>query len=65
MLVNFLSALGLVFVFEGVMPFAFPERWKKLLKKIIAQDEKTLRMTGFLSMMLGVAILTLVHRFVD
>ncbi|MDI9819254.1 MULTISPECIES: DUF2065 domain-containing protein [unclassified Legionella] len=65
MLVNFLSAVALVFVFEGLMPFASPSRWKKLLRKIIEQDEKVLRITGFFSMLVGVILLTVVHQFVD
>lgn len=65
MLVNFLSALSLVFVFEGLMPFAFPERWKRLLLKIIAQDDRILRISGFFSMMAGVILLTIVHQFAE
>ncbi len=63
MLINFLSALALVFVIEGMMPFAFPERWKRLLLKIIAQDEKILRISGFISMLVGVILLTIIHQF--
>ena len=65
MLVNFLSALALVFVLEGIMPFAFPTRWKKLLKKIVKQDERVLRISGFFSMLVGVIVLTIVHQFAD
>lgn len=65
MLINFLSALALVLVLEGLMPFASPERWRGLLRKIIAQDEKTLRVAGFFSMLVGVALLTIIHQFSD
>ncbi|AHE66370.1 hypothetical protein Loa_00802 [Legionella oakridgensis ATCC 33761 = DSM 21215] len=65
MLANFLSALALVFVFEGLMPFAFPEKWKKLLLRIAVQDEKVLRISGFFSMMVGVMLLAIVHQFVE
>ncbi len=61
MIENFLSALALVFVFEGLMPFAFPERWKRMLRKIIGQDEKTLRIAGFFSMVFGVVLLTVIQ----
>jgi uncharacterized protein YjeT (DUF2065 family) len=64
-LINFLSALALVFVLEGMMPFAFPSVWKKLLLKVISQNEKVLRVSGFLSMMFGVVLLTIVHQFVE
>lgn len=63
MLINFLSALALVFVFEGLMPFASPNRLKRALRKIIEQDEKIMRMIGFFSMLMGVILLTIVHQF--
>lgn len=65
MIVNFLSAFALVLVLEGLMPFAAPERWKRLLRKIIEQDERSLRIAGFFSMIVGVILLTIIHQFVD
>lgn len=64
-IINFLSAIALVFVFEGLMPFSSPSRWQKLLRKIIEQDEKILRITGFFSMLVGVILLTVVHQFAE
>ena len=63
MLLDFLSALALVFVIEGLMPFAFPKRWKALLLKIIAQEDKVLRLSGFFIMVMGVVLLTIIHQF--
>ncbi|WP_131781120.1 DUF2065 domain-containing protein [Legionella gresilensis] len=65
MLINFLSALALVLVFEGLMPFGFPQRWKRLLSKVIIQDEKVLRITGLFSMLAGVILLTIIHQFAE
>lgn len=65
MFIDFLSAVALVFVLEGIMPFALPEHWKKLLRKNIAQDERVLRISGFFSMFVGVILLTIVHQFVE
>lgn len=65
MLVNFLSAVALVFVFEGLMPFASPERLKRFLRKVIVQDEKKMRIIGFGSMLVGVILLTIVHQFAE
>ncbi len=64
-LINFLSALALVFVLEGLMPFGFPKRWKHLLSKVIIQDERILRIIGLLSMLAGVILLTIVHQFAE
>lgn len=63
MIINFFSALALVFVLEGLMPFSSPARLKRLLRKIIEQDEKIMRITGFFSMLVGVILLTIVHQF--
>ncbi len=65
MIINFLSALSLLFVLEGLMPFASPERWKQLLRKVIKADDRTLRIAGFFSMLVGVIMLTIIHQFAD
>ncbi len=65
MLTHFLSACALLFVLEGIIPFTMPQQWKTLLQKIIDQDERMLRISGFISMLVGVALLTIVHQFAD
>ena len=65
MLVNFLSALALVFIFEGIMPFLSPEKWKMFIARILTQDDKVLRITGFISMITGTILLTIIHQFAD
>ncbi|ASQ46939.1 DUF2065 domain-containing protein [Legionella clemsonensis] len=65
MIINFLSAFALVLVFEGLMPFTSPVKWKELLRKIIGQDEKVLRITGLFSMLVGVILLSIVHQFAE
>ncbi|KTC86123.1 MULTISPECIES: DUF2065 domain-containing protein [Legionella] len=65
MIINFLSAVALVFVFEGLMLFSAPKRVKRLLRKVIEQDEKVMRISGFFSMLAGVVLLTVVHQFAE
>lgn len=65
MFVNFISALALMLVFEGIMPFISPARWRKLLHKVIQQDEKSIRIIGFISMIVGVIILTIINQIID
>ncbi len=62
-MINFLAAIALVFIFEGIFPFLSPDRWKRLLQKVIQQDDKVLRIFGFVSMLVGVILLTLMHQF--
>jgi len=54
----FLCALGLVFIIEGLPYFAFPEKIKFILLKVLALPESTLRIMGLLAMIIG---LTLVY----
>lgn len=65
MLTHFLSALALVFVLEGLMPFASPNRWRALLLKIIRSDDRALRIAGLLSMLAGLLMLTVIRQFTD
>jgi uncharacterized protein YjeT (DUF2065 family) len=63
MIINFLSACALVFVLEGMIPFALPEQWKKLLVRVIKQDNNVLRISGLFSMLVGIVFLTIIHQF--
>lgn len=54
---EFMSAMALVLVFEGLMPFARPNAWKSIVAKIITQTDKSLRFMGLLSMLVGVSLL--------
>jgi uncharacterized protein YjeT (DUF2065 family) len=54
-------ALALVFVLEGLMPFLAPARWREMVRQIADADDRTVRMIGLFSMMLGLGLLYLVH----
>ena len=58
---NFIQALALVFVFEGLLPFIRPTMWRKFLTLIIAQSDSAMRMYGLVSMLLGVGLLYLAN----
>jgi len=53
----FLSALGLVLVFEGLPYFAFPEKMKGYLLKIAEIPDGQLRIFGLLSVIGGLAVI--------
>lgn len=55
------TALALVLVIEGIMPFLNPSGFRRTLRLIIDMDDKTLRLIGLLSMAFGVLLLYLVN----
>lgn len=65
MIKNFLNALALVFVFEGIYPFISPEKFRRTLERALKLDDKTLRIMSLISMLLGLVLLYFVHQYVD
>jgi uncharacterized protein YjeT (DUF2065 family) len=55
----FFTALGLVFVFEGILPFLGPRVWRRLMQQMIIQHDKAIRGFGLVSMLLGLSLLYL------
>ncbi|MFT5259830.1 MAG: hypothetical protein ACI9J2_002056 [Saprospiraceae bacterium] len=53
----FLAAFGLYLVFEGLMPLASPEAFKRFLAQVQAMPDQQLRMAGMVSIALGLFIL--------
>ncbi len=58
---DLLSALALVLVFEGIMPFISPNGWRNTMQQAAQLPDKTLRGIGFASMLLGVVLLYLMR----
>ena len=54
---DFLTAIALLFIFEGLMPFANPERWKEVIRSIAELEPAKIRLFGFMSMMGGLLLL--------
>lgn len=52
-------SIGLLLVLEGLVPFLYPERWRKLVQQLAIVDNRAMRIAGFSSMALGVALLYL------
>lgn len=52
----FLSALGLMMVFEGIPYFCFPEQVKAFARKVPEMPDSTLRVIGFFLMMAGLLV---------
>lgn len=51
------TALALVFVLEGILPFLSPFLWRRTLQTMLAQADASVRLMGLFSMLVGVALL--------
>lgn len=58
---DFLTAIALVLVIEGIMPFISPRGYQNMMRIVQSLDEKSLRTTGFATMMVGVLLLLVVR----
>lgn len=55
------TALCLVLVIEGLLPFLAPGRWRSLVAQLAAVDDAALRITGLIMMLLGAGALQFVR----
>ncbi len=53
-------ATGLMLVIEGIIPFLKPEVMRNALAKMAQMDDRTMRISGLVSMVAGVVLLYLV-----
>ena len=51
------AALALVLVIEGILPFLSPGLMRSYMLKMAQTDDRTLRITGFISMAIGLLLL--------
>ena len=58
---EFGTALCLLFVIEGVFPFLYPSRWRKMVVKFSEIEDRTMRIVGLASMLLGTGLLYLIN----
>jgi len=58
---DLLSALALVFVIEGIMPFANPAGTRRTMALISRMGDRALRTVGVASMLVGLFLLYIVR----
>jgi uncharacterized protein YjeT (DUF2065 family) len=58
---DFLVAVSLLLVIEGVMPFLSPSRSRETMRMVSEMDDRALRILGLVSMVSGVTMLYLVR----
>lgn len=54
---SLLSAFCLMLVIEGIMPFLYPRRWRQLVATLANVDDKSLRLIGLVTMLIGLGLL--------
>lgn len=64
MLNNFLAAFALLLVFEGMLPFMSPEKYRDITRWISQQRDRHLRTFGFITMIIGAVMLVIMHQWV-
>ena len=63
MWVLFLKALGLLLVFEGILPFLSPMTWRQMMLQACQLSNQHLRLIGLTCMLLGLGVINFVHYF--
>jgi uncharacterized protein len=53
----FLSVIGMVMIIEGLPYFAFPDKMKKLIEKLLEIEDWTLRRFGIFLMAFGLFLI--------
>lgn len=59
---DLLAALALVLVIEGIVPFLNPQSLRRMLVTVAQLDDRTLRITGLVSMICGLVMLYIVRQ---
>ena len=52
-----LIAVALMLVIEGILPFLSPTKMRGILLQMLEMDDKSLRISGLMSMLIGVIML--------
>lgn len=57
---DLLTAIALVLIIEGLLPFAAPSKLKAVYQSMLEMPDKSLRVLGFGSMVAGLILLFLI-----
>ena len=58
---DLLLAMALLLVLEGLLPFLNPGGFKQAMQMIAQMSDKQLRISGFVSMIVGVLLMYLIN----
>ncbi|MCL4799103.1 MAG: DUF2065 family protein [Burkholderiales bacterium] len=57
----FLTALALMLVLEGLLPFVAPALWRDTFRRILLLSDGQIRFFGLVSMSVGIVLLLVIH----
>lgn len=55
------QAFCLMLVLEGIVPFLYPNRWRRVVISLATISDQQMRLIGLSSMLIGVVALYLLH----
>lgn len=55
-----LTAVALMLIFEGLMPFVAPGLWRETFRRLVQMSDGQIRFVGLTSMLLGLLMLLFV-----
>jgi uncharacterized protein len=58
---DILSAIALMLVFEGIMPFMSPASYRKTMVEVLKKEDRVLRNIGLFAMLCGLGLLWIVR----
>lgn len=57
---TFLSAVALMLILEGILPFMSPQTWREAFRKMTEINDSQIRFIGLTSMLAGLILLFIV-----
>jgi uncharacterized protein YjeT (DUF2065 family) len=58
---EFGKAFCLLLVLEGILPFLYPTRWRRMVASLATTTDRQLRIMGLLTLLMGVGLLYLLR----
>jgi uncharacterized protein YjeT (DUF2065 family) len=55
----FLTAFGLMLLFEGLLPLLLPQAWRETFKRMLLLKDGQLRFFGLVSVIVGLVVILL------
>ena len=55
------TAIALVFIIEGLLPFASPGRYRQMVAQVVGMSDNAIRVVGLVLIMIGLIVFTIVR----